>query len=91
MILEIGTSVNYASYVNDGHWTNPKGVEKRFVPGYWNGDRFIYDPSAKCGMILKQKWVEGKHYWESAVRIIEKIYPTLLDEKLQRFIDNYFS
>ncbi len=90
LTLEIGTSVNYAGYVNDGHWTNPKGVEKRFVPGHWNGGRFIYDPSAKGGMILKQKWVEGKHYWESAIRIIERIYPALLEEKLQRFIDDYF-
>jgi len=46
LTLEVGTSVSYASYVNDGHWTNTNGVERRFVPGYWEGDRFIYDPSA---------------------------------------------
>ena len=34
LTLEVGTNVNYASYVNDGHWTNPKGVDRRFVPGY---------------------------------------------------------
>lgn len=90
LTLEIGTSVDYAGYVNDGHWTNSKGVEKRFVPGYWSGDRFIYDPSAKGGMILKQKWVEGKHYWESAIRIIERMYPRLLEEKVQQWIDSYF-
>ncbi len=90
LTLEIGTSVNYASYVNDGHSTNPNGVEKRFVPGYWNGARFVYDPSAKGGMVLKQRWVEGKHYWESALRIIERMYPKLLEEKLQQWIDSYF-
>lgn len=88
--LEVGTSVDYAGYVNDGHWTNPKGVERRFVPGYWNGDRFIYDPAAKGGMMLKQHWVEGKHYWESALRILNQIYPELLEAKLQEWIDNYF-
>lgn len=90
LTLEVGTSVNYASYVNDGHWTNTKGVERRFVPGYWEGDRFIYDPSADGGMMLKQHWVEGKHYWESALRILERIYPELLEAKLQEWLDKYF-
>ena len=90
LTLEVGSSTTYAGYVNDGHWTNPKGVAKRFVPGYWMGDRFIYDPNAKSGMLLKQKWVEGKHYWESALRILEKMYPDLLEAKLQDWIDNYF-
>lgn len=91
LTLEVGTNVDYASYVNDGHWTNTKGVERRWVPGYWEGDRFIYDPSEKnSGMLLKQHWVEGKHYWDSALRILDKIYPELLDAKLQEWIDNYF-
>ena len=90
LTLEVGTNVSYASYVNDGHWTNPKGVARRFVPGYWEGDRFIYDPSAKGGMVLKQKWVPGNPYWESALRIMEKIYPELLEKRLQEWIDKYF-
>ena len=62
----------------------------RWVPGRWNGDRFIYDPSSKTGMLLKQKWVPGKHYWDSALRIIEKMFPKLLDRKMQEWIDRYF-
>lgn len=91
LTLEVGTNVEYAKYVNDGHWTNPKGVERRFVPGVWKGDKFEYQPGAKTGMVLKQHWVEGSHYWESALRILEKIYPKMLDEKLQEWLDNYFS
>jgi hypothetical protein len=90
MSLEIGTNVDYASYVNDGHWTNPKGVDTRWVPGYWTEDRFIYDPNAKTGMLLKQKWVPGKHYWESAIRILDKMIPQLLEAKVQKWIDEYF-
>ena len=90
LVLEVGTSVNYAAYVNDGHWTNTKGVEKRFVPGYFRGDRFIYDPSAKGGITLTQYWVEGKHYWESALRILDKIYPEFLETRLQDWLDSYF-
>ena len=90
LTLEVGTNVSYASYVNDGHWTNPKGVDVRFVPGVWQGDRFIYQPGAKTGMILRQHWVEGAHYWESAIRIIEKMFPELMESKLQDWIDQYF-
>lgn len=90
LVLEVGTSVNYASFVNDGHWTNARGVKRRFVPGHWQGDRFIYDPGAKTGMVLKQHWVEGRHYWESALRILDRIYPELLEVKLQEWLDRYF-
>jgi hypothetical protein len=91
LTLEVGTNVKYAAYVNDGHWTNPKGVESRFVPGSWEGDRFIYDSGAKTGMILKQKWVEGAHYWEAAIRIFEKLFPDILEAKLQQWLNSYFS
>ena len=90
LVLEVGTSVNYAGFVNDGHWTNPKGVEKRFVPGYWEGDRFKHDSSAKSGIMLKQHWIEGKHYWESALRILDRNYPRFLEERLQEWLDQYF-
>jgi len=90
LTLEVGTNVKYAAYANDGHWTNPKGVESRFVPGEWKGDRFIYMPGAKTGMVLKQKWVEGAHYWESAIRIFEKIYPEIIEKKMQKWFNDYF-
>ena len=90
LTLEVGTNVEYAGYVNDGHWTNPKGVQRRWVPGYWEGDRFIYDPSAKTGMLLKQHWVEGAHYFESALRIYEKMFQVEAEKKLQEWLDKYF-
>lgn len=90
LTLEIGTHAHYASYVNDGHWTNPKGVAVRFVPGVWDGGKFRYVPGAKTGMILKQHWVEGRHYWDSALRIFEKMFPDLVEAKLQQWIDRYF-
>ncbi len=90
LTLEVGTSIEYAKYANDGHWTNPKGVAIRFVPGVWNGDRFIYQPGAKTGMVLKQHWVEGAHYWESGLRILERIYPRLLEAKLEEWLNDYF-
>ena len=91
LTLEVGTNIKYAKFVNDGHNTNPPGVKARFVPGYWDGDRFIYVPGADTGMMLTQKWVPGAHYWEAGLKIIKTIYPELLDRKLQEWIDNYFS
>lgn len=90
LTLEVGSNVSYAAYVNDGHWTNKRGQETRFVPGSWESDRFIYEPGAKSGMVLRQKWVEGAHYWESAIRIFEKMFPELLEAKVQDWMNEYF-
>ncbi len=88
--LEVGTNVEYAAYVNDGHWTCKKGEIGRFVPGIWEGDKFIYQKGAKTGMYLKQQWVEGRHYWESALKIMETIYPKFLEAKLEEWLKKYF-
>ncbi len=89
LTLEVGTNVEYASFVNDGHWTNPKGVNTRWIPGYWNGDKFTYSPGAKTGMFLRQKWVEGRHFWEAAIRIIEKMLPNLMEAKVAEWLEDY--
>lgn len=89
--LIVGSTLDYAAYVNNGHWTNPKGIETRFVPGYWSGDRFIYDPKAKGGMVLKQKWIDGNPYFDSAIQIMEKMLPGLFDAKFQQWFDNFLS
>lgn len=90
LVLEVGTNLDYASYTNDGHWTNTKGVERRWVPGYWRGDQFIYDPKAKTGMLLKQHWVEGAHYFDAAFRALEDIFPGAAEKRLQEWLDKYF-
>lgn len=90
LTLEVGTNVTYASYVNDGHWTNPKGQAARWVPGEWQGERFRYDPNADTGMLLKQKWVEGSHYFDSALRIMEQMIPQFMERKMEQWLMNYF-
>ena len=90
MTIEVGTNVEYASYVNQGHWLNPKGVSTRFVPGYWKGDRFIYEPGAKTGMMLKQKFIEGSHYFDHAIDKIEKDIPTFMNARVEEWSKKYF-
>ena len=86
LTLEVGSTVDYAKWVNDGHFQQPG----RFIPGRWEGKRFIYDESAKGGMVLKANWVKGKPFFDSAVRIIEKMLPGLLEAKLEKWLNQYF-
>ncbi len=86
LTLEVGTSVEYAKWVNDGHKQRPG----RFIPGSWNGDRFIYQPGAKTGMVLKAQWVEGKHYWEAAIRTMEAMMPNYIEAKMNQWLSTYF-
>lgn len=80
--LKVGTNVDYAVYVNDGHWTNPKGVKSRFVPGYFKNGKFEYDPKSDTGMVLKQQWIEGQPYWDNALIIFEKMFQESFKKKL---------
>ena len=88
LTLEIGTNVEYAQWVNDGHKQTPG----RFIPGEWNGDgKFRYMPGAKTGMVLKASWVDGRHYMEHSVVIMEKMFPKLIEAKLAQWFNEYFS
>ena len=89
--IEVGTNVEYASFVNDGHWLNPRGVDMRWVPGEWQGERFIYQPGAKTGMLLKQKWIEGSHYFDDAIRLMERMAPQFMERKMRQWLEQYFS
>lgn len=89
LTLEVGTNVEYAQAVNDGHWTTPNGVAQRFVPGHWSGSRFNYDPSANTGMVLRRRFVQGKHYWDSALAIFDKMFEKSLEKKLQQWLDTF--
>ncbi|KYG90380.1 hypothetical protein A0U40_18265 [[Bacillus] sp. KCTC 13219] len=41
--IEVFTEVEYAKFVEEG-------FKAHFVPGYWQGNQFVYDPAAKTGM-----------------------------------------
>ena len=88
LVLEVGTNVHYASYANDGHFAVDinSGKDRRWVPGRWSGDRFIYEPGAETGMLLKQQWIDGSGYWDSALAIFEKLFDKSLDRRLQEWM-----
>lgn len=80
---------------DDGMFCPYKKSTKREVSYSWisrteiTTERFGWCSEKKC-MVLKMKWVEGSHYWESSIRILEKLYPELLEKKLQSWLDEYF-
>lgn len=89
LTLEVGTNLEYAIWVNDGHFTTKEGVAARWVPGYWVGDKFTYEQGCKTGMLLKRKFVEGSHYWDNAIKIYEKVFHKSLEKNLQQWLDKF--
>ena len=69
-IIEAWTDTEYAPWVNDGHDQQPG----RFIPGAWNGNRFIYKPGAKTGMVLKKSHVDGIHFMENGLKATVAMY-----------------
>lgn len=101
LTVEVGTNLEYADWVNKGHITvtaNSPGAfyvgkfkeVARWVPGKWKGEKFEYDPSAKTGMLLKQHYVPGTHYWDNALTIMEKMLPGCMEAFMQDWIDTKF-
>lgn len=87
LTLTIGTDVEYAKWVNDGHGQQPG----RFVPGFWEGENFRYTPGAKTGMVLKASFVPGSHYFDKAVQTFESVFPGRAKASFEQFFRRYFS
>lgn len=86
LTLTIGTNVEYAQWVNDGHRQTPG----RFVPGFWEGGHFRYSPGAKSGMVLKASFVAGSHFFDKSVQVLERMFPQMADQAFQQFFQRYF-
>lgn len=76
----------YAAYVEYGH----RQLPGRFIPGYWENDRFVYDPNAEGGMVLKQNWVKGRYMLTISTQELEQQAPAILERKLYQFMRECF-
>lgn len=74
----------YALWVNDGHRQRPG----RFIPGYWEGKHFRYDPNADSGMVLKKPWVKGRFFVEKSILQVENsvVIEKIINKQLNRWI-----
>lgn len=73
----------YALWVNDGHKQRPG----RFIPGYWEGKHFRYDPNADGGMVLKKSWVQGRFFVEKSILQVENsaVIEKILHKQLKKW------
>lgn len=79
---EIGTNVEYALYVNDGHVQH-----RRFLPiSYLSaGGRGKYiQPGNTKGIMLKEKYIPGKHFLENGMRQAESRLKTIGESFMQQ-------
>ena len=81
-VIEVINSSEYSSYVEYGHRQKPG----RFVPGYWQGQRFIYDPNADGGMVLKQGWVKGRFMLTMSEMELQAQAPAIIEKELKKFL-----
>lgn len=79
---EIGTNVEYALYVNDGHVQH-----RRFLPiSYLSaGGRGKYiQPGNTKGIMLKEKYIPVKHFLENGMRQAEPRLKTIGESFMQQ-------
>lgn len=86
LTLTVGSSIDYAEYVNKGHRQTPG----RFVPGVWEGSHFRYVPGAKTGMVLKASHVKGSGFFDVAERAAENTLETYAERAFNQFWARYF-
>lgn len=82
-VVEIYNNTDYASFVE-------YGFRSHFVPGYWQGKHFVYDPSANTGMYVgpKDGWVEGRFMMTISMKEIERELPKYLEKRVIKLLDN---
>ena len=61
-VIDVGNTADYAAHVEYGYQQ-----KKRWVPGVWKGDKFVYIEGAKTGMMLKEKVIPGVKMLKTSV------------------------
>ena len=91
LTIEIGSAVDYAAAVNDGHKTCPPGVAERWVPGYWKGERFVYDRFSKTGMLIKQQWIDARPFFTAVERYASEDFVEYMSNKLNERLEHIWN
>lgn len=79
--VNAGNTAEYAEYIE-------KGFRKHFVPGYWEGDVFVYDPNSKTGAVFGP--MQGRWVMKRAVEETEMTQQARLERKLNKKLKEYF-
>ena len=85
--VEVYNDVEYAMYVEYGH----RQMTGRFVPGYWKGNKFIYDKKSETGMVLKAGWVNGRHMLQKATDSVDRQKERIIEKMLEAELKKIFN
>jgi hypothetical protein len=81
LYVEIINSLEYASYVEDGHWQH-----KRWLPGIFSRNKFKYVRGAKTGIMLREKWIPGRYMARISIAKIQQEIPRRYEMEFNQFI-----
>ena len=73
-----------SSYEELGH-----RQKKRWVPGRWQGNKFIYDPNSKGGMMLTERWVPGSFRLTTIADKYRKLIPQIYEKQFETLKRKY--
>ena len=86
--VDLINPLEYASFVEDGHWQ-----DRRWVPGKFIDGRFVYQKydgqKGGTGIMLKQKWVPGKYMARISIKQIEKEMPKRYELEFKKFMTKF--
>lgn len=82
--VSYSTNVEYALYVNDGHVQH-----KRFLPierlSAGGRTKYVHSPNAK-GIMLRERYVAGKHYLENGMTTASPRMDTLIASFMEQIM-----
>lgn len=77
--IMVGTNVEYALYVNDGHVQH-----RRFLPCRSVNGKLVYSRGSKTGIMLQERYVAGKHFIENGMSNAEPRLKTLVNSFMEQ-------
>ena len=86
LVLTVGSNLNYAAPVNNGHWTCKNGKKGRWVPGYFSGDEFIYVPNSNTGMYVRQQWIKPQPFFDFAFEVFKREAAQIFENKIEKLL-----
>lgn len=81
--VDVYNNTEYADHVEYGH-----RQKKRWVPGYWSGDSFIYDVNSNTGMMLKPKVIRGVKMMHKGLLAYKRVFAIQAGDMLRRIMEN---
>jgi hypothetical protein len=79
--LKVGTNVQYAQWVNDGHYVGSKKLTRKTKTGRKLALKNIKNWGGR------KKWIEGYHYFDISLLMFERIFTASLEKNLQKWLD----